>query len=77
MEWISVEDRLPPVGVWVIASTVSFTEDCDGNSVSERVSVPLWLKDYDKDDGNWFLFHDWPNDVTHWMPLPPPPSHKE
>ena len=60
-EWISVEDRLP----------------------EEDVRVLVWLntnRSYTKIDtdrrfeGKWVR---WASDVTHWMPLPTPPTEKE
>ena len=66
MEWISVEDRLPEDGEWVLMFCVEFSGvdkyragfyhgDNDGLS---------WLS-----AANAFGFPT----VTHWMPLPDPP----
>jgi hypothetical protein len=65
--WISVTERLPPdnVDVLVRRSTIVGMRTvvayrCQGND--------CWtLNDGDYDD-----FYDW--SVTHWMPLPAPPS---
>lgn len=60
-EWISVEERLP----------------------EEDIRVLVWLntdRSYTKIDtdrrfeGKWVR---WSTDVTHWMPLPAPPTEKE
>lgn len=60
-DWISVNDRLP----------------------EEDVRVLVWLntnRSYTKIDtdrrfeGKWVR---WASDVTHWMPLPTPPTEKE
>lgn len=53
-EWISVKDRLPDVGKFVLIYN-------EINGV---------LLDYY--DGATFGYYD----VTHWMPLPPPPKEE-
>ena len=60
MEWIKCSERMPPKRIYVIA--------CDGDGsmwvafLSERMT---W------DDGDFF---DNIQGITHWMPLPPPPT---
>ena len=59
MEWISVKDRLPP---------------CVGRQrylvIADRVERTVLYREYY--DG-WDFEPEYGN-VTHWMPLPPPPS---
>lgn len=72
MEWISIKDRLPKMGQDVIVSIEDPTEDCAG------MVMPLIFCI----EGNGFGFHcvtvtgvlDFSDGVTHWMPLPKPPT---
>lgn len=59
MEWISVKDRLPEEGFWVLGT--------DGERVylfqrPDQV-ISEYLKPYNK-----------VKETTHWMPLPQPPK---
>lgn len=75
-EWIDCKDKLPDVGVPVLVNCV------DGKN-QILVAKRLITKDWAFEDGitkkhEWFwglqnLF-GWPDSVTHWMPLPPPPT---
>jgi len=62
-KWISVEDKLPEPGTWVLGYT--------GNLVQmlflDGVSPVIWLG-Y---EGDWDLF------VSHWMLLPEKPPQKK
>ena len=64
MEWISVEDRLPSgIFDWVLV----FSDGAMG------------LKGYTKDNGFYDPYPSVTNlrsysEITHWMPLPEPPS---
>ena len=62
MEWISVDDRLPPSTGTVIVCAIDlvFPGSYDGYSDT-----------WHTDDG-WRL----PN-VTHWMPMPEPPEEEQ
>ncbi|HAM53748.1 MAG TPA: hypothetical protein DCP92_24780 [Nitrospiraceae bacterium] len=69
MNWISVKDRLPPNNHCVIT--------WDGEFVSQ-------FDYYDAKSGQWFVIGDCCHDdslvgrlITHWMPLPEPPSADE
>jgi len=59
MEWISVEERLPPPNITVIVWPYP-------------VELPALLLRHIKDDGVTWFFDAFP--VTHWMPLPEPPK---
>jgi len=70
MEWISVEERLP-------FSEALYLVLVSGKPTENVTLVDAYkLADYDADDG-WIL-EMWPMwgtpNVTHWMPLPPPPE---
>jgi len=64
-KWISVKERLPELGTWVLI---------DGPSICQRIDPPsanwkgkyAWATDHES-------FYD-PKDVTHWMPLPEAPK---
>ena len=59
-KWISVEDRLPKIKVRVLIF------DFDGfGVVSGRLGVAGWYVEGDLDE---FC------NITHWMPLPEPPT---
>lgn len=65
-KWISVEDRLPEVAVHVLIT--------DGKYISMGYVLNIdndgwcpWVAQYP-------VSH---RDVTHWMPLPTPPTEKE
>ena len=62
-EWISVEDRLPDDAFDGVAVIVVVT-NCHGKVVAE---TDAW-------DKAKCRFDFWRRRVTHWMPLPPPPT---
>ena len=64
-QWISVKDRLPEIGEWVLIN---------GPEVCQRIEPPSasWKAEY-----AWNTDHEsfyYPEDITHWMPLPAPPT---
>jgi len=59
MEWIKVEDRLPEIGVNV------FIYESDGMMEIGEYNVDSWIESRE------CILRD---DVTHWMPLPEPPT---
>ena len=63
-QWISVKDRLPVDGVWVL---VYINHDNDKSMIEI---------DIDKQkNGKWFIFSPTiKSNITHWMPLPEPPK---
>ena len=60
-EWVSVEDRLPEKGDLVI--TVSDHGDTSSLYSEYFEGTKFWSKAF--------------NNITHWMPLPSPPTGKE
>lgn len=77
-EWIACSERMPEVGVGVLVSNgtiVTAAEWCPlklppGDARGD--SIPWW-------DGHEHSAHDWDwhfdmNSITHWMPLPAPPT---
>jgi hypothetical protein len=66
-QWISVKDRLPEIGEWVLIN---------GPEVCQRIEPPssnwdwkfAWATDHES-------FYE-PTDVTHWMALPKPPKEE-
>lgn len=62
-EWISVEDRLPEKHQCVLAYHKYEPESPDVICENTYFSGGFWLSDGSK--------------VTHWMPLPSPPTEKE
>ena len=63
-EWISVKDRLPSEDDCVYLTYGYWTDDC-----SHSVYICLYSCD------QWLSFSDFV--VTHWMPIPTPPTEKE
>lgn len=72
MEWISVEDRLPPemtYELWRLhydhgGALVLFMNDL------QQVDVGFLYNGIWQDGDN----ECWCDDITHWMPLPEPPK---
>jgi len=67
MEWISVKDRLPEQGVYIV-----FIPDMD-NEEDDDISMEY----YDSSETKWYdnqRCEDVYN-VTHWMHLPEPPKN--
>jgi len=64
MEWVSVNERLPEVGVIV---KVKMSIGSISKKVIEKNGTLM-------DNGRFNCTFDW-SVVTHWMPLPPPPSN--
>ena len=63
-KWISVEDKLPPPGIRVLATT--------GGAVLEA-----YIKPFGKWYRNGVEMGFWHGKITHWMPLPEPPEEEQ
>ena len=68
-EWISIDDRYPAEGSWVICAT----NDCH----KFRISAELFYDGKNEFGHHWLRNGDWNPNVTHWMPLPQPPEIEE
>jgi len=62
--WISVEERLPEDGFWVLTFSAGVTDDFQ------------WDIGYWDVSGKWKCL-GWDYPVTHWMPLPLPPNPEQ
>lgn len=69
MEWISVEDRLPGIGLVLVADEDGFI--CVGNYEIKH-DGPAWR--IGNDEVSWDFDYNLEYEVTHWMPLPDPPK---
>lgn len=67
LEWISVGDRMPEPGVWVLVCCGTFVCEayCDINGCFHRSPQEYW-----PDEEALYP-------LTHWMPLPEPPEEEE
>lgn len=59
--WISVKDRMPDNGDWVLTMSIETTDDFQYDIGYVNV------------DGTWRQL-GWNYPVSHWMPLPEPPN---
>lgn len=64
MDWISVEDKLPPLKADGYSKNVLVTDGAD-------ISVGYFLLD---SFGDYRCYNDWDLIPTHWMPLPELPK---
>lgn len=63
MEWISVKERLPETSVPV----VGYRDLIQTYSIVMYTTAKRWMFYYDA---------GWAGEITHWMPLPPPPARE-
>lgn len=68
-EWVSIEDRLPENDMDVLIYRGGYI----GNlmNVYTYIGDNKWMDEY----GYWSCTDN--EGITHWMPLPPPPTEKE
>jgi hypothetical protein len=66
-QWISVKDRLPEIGKWVLIN---------GPEVCQRIEPPSasWKAEYAWSTNHESYYHA--EDITHWMPLPAAPKEE-
>lgn len=64
MQWISIKDRLPTIGFWILTGSKNIGA-VDWGCLLEN-DIFYMCGEYDK-PMNW---------VTHWMPLPNPPKEE-
>lgn len=64
MKWISVKEKMPKKGKWVLVY--------DQFGGFRQISTAQW------DGEEWMDYllskHDYSDAITHWMPLPKPPT---
>jgi hypothetical protein len=74
-EWISVKERLPPAYLFVLVFCETGTDEPSSFSLA-RWDNDHWtiIGDGESvwDDLHWGINSD--NEITHWMPLPEPPT---
>lgn len=73
--WISVKERLPVVGQWVLARHNRGTWIDEGNHEGPHT----WRVLKFKGPTDWFEFgpDHYGSEITHWMPLPESPKEAE
>ncbi|HBM3185722.1 TPA: DUF551 domain-containing protein [Klebsiella oxytoca] len=73
MEWIKCSERMPPFGVYL----VMYEFGCPGGPLKHAVARYM---SFDRNPPNKDIVSDWVcgvkgvHNITHWMPLPPPPT---
>lgn len=67
-EWINIEDKLPPLGQFVIVT--------DGHHVGEAIYAGQKKCTFNFLILNHNVVQPW-QEVSHWMELPQPPKGKE
>jgi len=77
-QWISVKDRLPEEGVWVLGYYSIYENDIYDVGVVKRfvhtwAEANIWLTNHK--DGP--LTYEEVDSITHWMPLPAPPKEEK
>ena len=65
-DWTKVDDRLPEAEDFYMVYVF------DGHREANVVDILYWNADHQQ-----FLEWDFMNNVTHWMPLPKPPSEAD
>ena len=62
-KWISVKDRLPDFGQFVLTYS--------------QMEAGHWVWLYGAVQYNGYFVHTNPDSITHWMPLPEPPQEQD
>ena len=70
-KWIKCSDQLPKSDVWRKSVIIYGSPQCGTHSADWQVMEAFYLKE---DKSFEFGEYDCPIEVTHWMPLPPPPK---
>lgn len=68
-EWINVKDRLPEEGVPVLTNQI---HDYCNNDGYYEICVDILVKGEKRN--KWLRTDGFGRKVTHWMPLPEPPT---
>ena len=78
-EWISVEERLPEIGLDVLAyckaQNADFSDFID--VAARKMYKPTPWSDEEPVWGTIFIPFGAAFEVTHWMPLPEPPKEEK
>ncbi len=72
MEWISVEDRLPELGYYLILTDGDIQTANFSNNFGTRWYGYFGMSENDMGMSCTIEFKE----VTHWMPLPSPPKQQ-
>lgn len=77
-KWISVTERLPEIGTYIIAGRMKYDYE---KAYTHFVDVAYFGPRWDDANYSWQTFNDWREgqqefEITHWMPLPPPPKEE-
>ena len=75
MEWISIEDRFPPQGVYVLIAKFDHREKVKMYFIDIAENIGQYW--YEGKDGEEITQGGKYGRVTHWMPLPNPPEPKK
>ena len=71
--WISVKDRLPEEkGTYLVFAPTYHGGSSSGLDCNDGIMFARWRKHWSIEVG----YHQRPNCVTHWMPLPEPPKEE-
>lgn len=71
MKWISVKNRLPEFGQYVLFCEKSqlHTYHMGWRDDPKTLTQPIW-KNWFSESGEWFYTRN----ISHWQPLPQPPT---